>query len=259
MHPEERTVTDSLNELASKIERSSSSIISPSLWLGLYEDIRRVMGYSRDEDYHAAKVLSSLLHEAAVDARYVELRDVCEFLLHCSDICVTGGSESLERHVCSLETTCDCIVAVDGSTSLLLSYGIRPDVIVGDLDGSWQAILEAAKTAIVVAHGHGDNIATLRFMVPRLSAVHGTVQCEPAPYTSVIPGFTDGERALGLTILCGAKRIHVYGMNTREKVGWWSKPWLSQSVPAWSEKAHKLVIAEAVFRAFRVYAERSGI
>ncbi|ABM80799.1 6-hydroxymethylpterin diphosphokinase MptE-like protein [Hyperthermus butylicus] len=259
MCPEERTETDSLNELVSRIERRSSNIVSPSLWLELYEDIRRVMGYSRDGDCYAAKLLSTLLHEAATEARYVELREVCRLLASCSTICVTGGSESLEKWVHSLGSTCECIVAVDGSTSLLLGYGIKPDIVIGDLDGSWQATLEAARTAIVVVHGHGDNIAALRYMVPRLPAVHGTVQCEPTPYTSLVPGFTDGERALGLALLCGVESIHVYGMNVRERVGWWSKPWLNRSVPAWGEKARKLVIAEAVFKAFRVYAERNNI
>ena len=224
----------------------------------LLDAIRGSMGYSLREDCRAARILDRLLYEAVLEGRYRGISDVCR-IVQGRHACIAGGSESLEENIDGL-FGCERVVAVDGATTLLMQYGVIPDIVITDLDGSWHYIIEASRAgAIVVVHAHGDNIAALRGVVPRIESVAGTTQCMNTRLAYIAPGFTDGDRALGFTIVCGASQITLYGMNTRERVGWWSKPWLKKSIDPWPEKIRKLHIAEGMMRLFTVYALERGI
>lgn len=224
----------------------------------LLDAIRGTMGYSLREDCRAARILDWLLYEAVLEGRYRSIPSVCK-TIESRHVCIAGGSESLEDNIDQL-FGCEKIVAVDGATVLLMKYGLVPDIVVTDLDGSWHYIMEASRAgAIVVVHAHGDNIAALRGIVPRIENVAGTTQCMATRFATIAPGFTDGDRALGLAIACRASRVTLYGMNTRERVGWWSKPWLKKSIDPWPEKVRKLHIAEGMMRLFTVYALERGI
>ena len=173
-----------------------------------------------------------------------------------------GGSASLEDWAKrGYLDSCERILAVDGAARLALEYGLTPDIVVGDADGGFTPIIASSKLgAVVVLHAHGDNLWAVSYLVPILESFTITVQCNPyPPYTWVIPGFTDGERALGLALLCGVSRLRVYGMNIDEPIGWWSKPWLKSPVRPWDEKKLKLMIASIVFEAFRRLASIRGI
>lgn len=231
----------------------------PPLLLGeLLDAIRGFMGYSLREDCKAARILDWLLYEARLEGRYRSICEVCNIIRN-THVCIAGGSESLEKQVRLLHD-CERVIAVDGAVALLSSYGVRPDIIVTDLDGSWFYILEASKAgAVILVHAHGDNMAALRAVVPRIERVAGTVQCMVPELAYMVPGFTDGDRAFGLAVMCDASKVSLYGMNTRERVGWWSKPWLKKSIPPWPEKVRKLRIAEGMMRLFTAYALKKGI
>ncbi|HID41855.1 MAG TPA: DUF115 domain-containing protein [Pyrodictium sp.] len=194
----------------------------------LLDAIRGTMGYSLREDCRAARILDWLLYEAALEGRYRSIPSVCK-TIESRHVCIAGGSESLEDNIDQL-FGCEKIVAVDCATVLLMKHGLTPDIVVTDLDGSWYYIMEASRAgAIVVVHAHGDNIAALHGIVPRIENIAGTTQCMTTRFATMATGFTDGDRALGLAIACRASRVTLYGMNTRERVGWWSKPWLKKS------------------------------
>lgn len=221
------------------------------------------MGYNLNEDCRAARVLDSLLYEASIEGRYMPLRELCRQLSG-STVCIAGGSSSLSKSLRLVEA-CDHVVAADGAAGYLLSNALVPQVVVTDLDGSWQQLLEASsKGSAVVVHGHGDNIHALRFLVPRLQAVAGTVQCpHEGMFTEVVGGFTDGDRALFLVLKCGASTVLLVGMDTVQKTGAWSKPWLTEDVPPWPEKLAKLKVAEALIdlaqRASRTFAMEAAV
>ena len=59
-------------------------------------------------------------------------------------------------------------------------------------------------------------------------------------------GFTDGDKAVGLALGCGARRLVLAGMEFGGATGWWSKPWLSRSTRPWREKRVKLRFAERI-------------
>ncbi|WP_168371251.1 6-hydroxymethylpterin diphosphokinase MptE-like protein [Pyrodictium occultum] len=223
----------------------------------LLDAARGTMRYSLREDCLAARVLESLLYEALLEGRYTGVSEACS-LLRDKHVCLAGGAAGLEARLGELEG-CERLVAADGASALLLQNGFLPDIVVTDLDGSWHYLLEAGREgSIIVVHAHGDNVAALKALVPRLQRLAGTNQCMPGRYSSLAPGFTDGDRALGLAVLCGAARVTLYGMDTREPTGWWSKPWLRGSVKPWPEKARKLGIAGILARLFAAYARARG-
>ncbi len=237
--------------------RRSGLRLNHLYWLEVYDAIRGVMGYSWEADAEAATVLEELLYQAKLEGRLVSLEELCSILQ--DPVCIAGGSIELEQHVLQLYD-CGTVIAVDGATSLLHSCGIQPSVVVTDLDGSWNAILEASRRgAIVVVHGHGDNIHALKLLVPRLDHVMGTVQYPPRlGLAYVLGGFTDGDRAVALTLACG-RVPRLYGMKFTSNVGWWSKPWLKTSTTPWPSKRRKLEIGArltaAMLRAFKIATE----
>ncbi len=254
-----RTVRDSY------ITPGLSTVFPWSSVAGYIAYARSVLGFSKDDDCFAASELERLLYEAVLDGRYVYYTDVCQ-LLQNRTVCVTGGSESLELYVDRIDKMCNVIIAVDGSTTLLVESGIHPSVVIGDLDGRWSSLLEASRAgAVMIVHAHGDNIAAVRALVPLFHNVAGVSQCEDSVGVHSLPpiGFTDGDKALGLILLCssivGVKRVELFGMNFSEKVGWWSKPWLRDSVEPWREKTVKLGIGKRLVGLFVDELQRQGV
>ena len=96
------------------------------------------------------------------------------------------------------------VVAVEGySARKLATRGIKPDVVVTDLDFEPEWV---GAGRVVVAHVHGDNY----WRVPKRDGVY-TVQTWPRGCTFNISGFTDGDRAVYLAYYMGAERIAVSG------------------------------------------------
>jgi len=218
------------------------------------------MSYDRLSDCFAATVAEDLAYEALTEGRATSLREICRHLSS-GEVCIAGGSESLAKHIDEL-ISCNKIIAVDGATSLLLDNGVVPNVVVSDLDGRLEHILKASRDSQLVIHVHGDNYPqVIQFSKSvRPSHVIYTHQCPVGgTYSVYIPGFTDGERALALSILCRANKVILYGMRTWERVGYWSKPWLKSSSVPWPVKRRKLVIAEFFIRLFTLYGIKEGI
>ena len=97
--------------------------------------------------------------------------------------------------------------------SALDHYSGRVDMIVSDLDGPIQKIIDQ-EDSIKVIHAHGDNIQKLREVVPRIKGtILGTTQSIPVRAVKNIGGFTDGDRSVIMASLLGAKRIFIYGFD----------------------------------------------
>lgn len=215
------------------------------------------MGLSRLDDCLAASLAESLAYDALLEGRLSGLDELCGLV---GDVvCIAGGSASLADHVDELRG-CSSVVAVDGATSLLLSRGVGPSIIVTDLDGRWSDLLHASRLgAYMVVHVHGDNRAAASLLAPRFERVMFTTQCPGrGRYSVFIPGFTDGERAFALALLCKPALIRLYGMRVWEPVGWWSKPWLRGPAEPWPAKKRKLVFAGFFFSLFAALGRRLG-
>ncbi|MEM0140687.1 MAG: hypothetical protein QXN66_01435 [Thermoplasmatales archaeon] len=108
---------------------------------------------------------------------------------------------------------------VDGfvivADSALNYYSGNCSMVVTDLDGPVEKIVEGK--FIKVVHAHGDNIDKLAQFVPRMKGlVLGTTQSVPVGAIRNIGGFTDGDRSVIMALLMGAKEVNVFGFDFNE-------------------------------------------
>ncbi|MGC8727430.1 MAG: hypothetical protein ACP5RG_05460 [Thermoplasmata archaeon] len=102
--------------------------------------------------------------------------------------------------------------------SALKNFKGRADMIVSDLDGPIEKIIQN-ENAIKVIHAHGDNIDKMIEFVPLIKGiVLGTTQSIPFEPVKNIGGFTDGDRAIIMGKIMGAKIVKVYGFNWDDPV-----------------------------------------
>ena len=181
-------------------------------WEPIYQKILNDFGFSREEDERSAQLLSELLEEKSDSLLPLEkLRSIIED----KEVIVCGKAPRLSKDVVKLQTKREkVIVAADGATTTLLSQGITPHVIVSDLDGVIDDIIEAnERCAVIVVHAHGDNITKLKIYVPQLTKILGTTQSRPLSNVFNFGGFTDGDRAVYLAKELGAKKINIIGFD----------------------------------------------
>ncbi|MDM7935087.1 MAG: DUF115 domain-containing protein [Methanothrix sp.] len=177
-------------------------------WEPLYLAILDDLGFSREADEEAAALLQSLLLGRE------DILDRIDERVRGRDVVVCGNAPSLEEELEGLLVGERSILAADGAAAVLLRCGIVPDVLVTDLDGPIEAILEADRRgALVVVHAHGDNQDALRRYVPLLGGVLGTAQCRPPEGLYNFGGFTDGDRCVFLARELGAASIHLVGFD----------------------------------------------
>ncbi len=109
------------------------------------------------------------------------------------------------------------LIAVEGYTARrLLRLGLKPDLVVTDLDFEPEALFEL--DSVILAHAHGDNIDVFLRLCPKLKKVIPTVQVWPKCPSLLVPGFTDGDRAVYLAYYMGARVIRIYGFNPNKPV-----------------------------------------
>jgi uncharacterized Rossmann fold enzyme len=181
-------------------------------WEPIYKEILNDFGFSREEDESSAQLLSEFLKEKGNSVLTLrKLRNIIKD----KEVIVCGKAPRLLDDITKLRPKKkEVIVAADGATSTLLSRGITPHVIVSDLDGAMDDIIEAnERCAIVVVHAHGDNITKLKSYVPQLKKIIGTTQSRPLSNVFNFGGFTDGDRAIYLANHLGAKEIGIIGFD----------------------------------------------
>jgi hypothetical protein len=187
-------------------------------WLRFYDNIRRKLGYSIIEDQNAARILSKL-----IKGKEVQLDKVKEIIYN-KNVFVIGAGPSLESFNSYDLIKEYPIIAADGATEALLRNGIKPSIVVTDLDGNSKALLEASKLgSIMIIHAHGDNINRMLNLVPKFKNCIGTTQVKPFDNIYNFGGFTDGDRAVFLANKFFAKSIILIGMDFGNKIGTYSK------------------------------------
>lgn len=194
------------------------------LWDPIYQQILDDFGFSRERDEEAAELLSGLLRERK---RCLEdaIRLVCG-----RTVIVCGNGPSLNQGLDVLPRQDYIFIAADGATETLLNRSIIPQIIVTDLDGPFDAILQANKMgSIIVVHAHGDNIDAIREKAPQLKNQIGTTQSRPLENVYNFGGFTDGDRCVFLAKYLGAAEIRLVGFDfnddrvtprKRKKLSW---------------------------------------
>ena len=205
-------------------------------------DIVRRLGLDATADRRATDLLTSILQPIDPNPLLTKLSDI----ISGKQVIVCGAGPSLKRQIESFSDTEESVLVVaDGATSVMLELGLHCDVVVTDLDGDVDHLIEAEKNgSLLIVHAHGDNIERVKSIVPRLGAVLGSTQVEPTDRAFLWGGFTDGDRACHVACDYAPERIILAGMDFGDTVGKWSKPEHDSHFLAGERKRIKLEIAE---------------
>lgn len=221
-----------------------SWVIDKKKWLKWYNYIKKTINLTFELDQKATNLLSKLLKEKNT----VEFGDLLSKFSNFKKAAVIGAGPSLEKSITKIKSLdkFTAVVSSNGATSFLIENDMIPHIVVTDLDGKIQDIINANKRgALTVIHAHGDNIGYLKKYVRFFSGeVVGSTQVEPRPFVYNFGGFTDGDRGVFLVSHLNIKKVMLIGMDFGNVVGKYSKPWLKNSQPALEIKRKKLEIAK---------------
>lgn len=215
-------------------------------WSIYYKEILDDFGFSREDDENTAQVLDEILSQEGC----LTLDDLSKIVGFSDKHIVFGAGPSVKKHIQFVKKEFDLknyvLIASDGATSALIEEKVAPDIIVTDLDGNMDDILLAnLRGANMVVHSHGDNLKQIVQFTPFFTNVLGTTQSQPVGNLYNFGGFTDGDRAIFLSVALGACEIHLAGMDFGEIVTKYSRPNLPDIVgPADEIKRKKLQYAE---------------
>lgn len=177
-------------------------------WLPVYREILAERGWSEEDDRTTVRVLKAVTVNSDLMADY-ELEGRIG-----PTASVFGNAPCLEDDIRTLEPR-GTLIASGSSVGRLMAVGIRPDIVVTDLDGDLEPQLEAsAGGAVTLIHGHGDNGDLVRSFAHLFRGpVVLTTQSVPENTVYNFGGFTDGDRAVCTARACGAKEVLLFGFD----------------------------------------------
>ena len=186
-------------------------------WESKYRDILKDFGYSRNKDTQSAKLLNSLLQKKTPS---IGIRD----LIKDKPVFVIGAGPSLPSCISILKRHKEITkIVADGATKAIIENGLRPDIVVTDLDGDIKSLKKVGRTnTIMVVHAHGDNSERIN-LVKYFKNCIGTTQTKPIGKVNNFGGFTDGDRCVFLADYFKAKKIILLGMDFGTRIGKYSK------------------------------------
>jgi len=186
-------------------------------WESKYREILKDFGYSRKKDTQSCKLLDSLLPKKT---RIAEIKDLIEK----KPVFVVGAGPSLPSSISILKKHKKITkIVADGATKAIIENGLKPDIVVTDLDGDIKSLKKAGRTnTIMVVHAHGDNSEKIHF-VKNFKNCIGTTQTKPLGKVHNFGGFTDGDRCVFLANHFKAKKIILLGMDFGTRIGKYSK------------------------------------
>lgn len=186
-------------------------------WDSKYLEIASEFGYNKANDRKSASMLNSILKKRF---SLLKLRKII-----CGhSVFVIGAGPSLSSALPVLKKYKSVLkICADTAITPLLKNGIRPDIVVTDLDGNLDLLKRTGNTeSIFVVHAHGDNIDRLEF-VKNFKNCIGTTQTEKIGKIYNFGGFTDGDRCVFLANFFGASKIFLFGMDFGVKIGMYSE------------------------------------
>jgi len=186
-------------------------------WESKYREILKDFGYSGKKDTQSCKLLDSLLPKKTWIA---EIKDLIEK----KPVFVVGAGPSLPSSISILKKHKKITkIVADGATKAIIENGLKPDIVVTDLDGDIKSLKKAGRTnTIMVVHAHGDNSEKIHF-VKNFKNCIGTTQTKPLGKVHNFGGFTDGDRCVFLANHFKAKKIILLGMDFGTRIGKYSK------------------------------------
>ena len=188
-------------------------------WFPYYQDVRKKMGYSTEEDQKAAYILSNLIKRKFLDPKILDKK------IRGKQILIIGAGPNLDLYTSFIKKNRSFVkIVADGAVKFLIENNIKPDIVVTDLDGDSRFLVKAEKLgAIMVIHAHSDNVDLMRKYIPKFRKIIGTTQVMPVEHVYNFGGFTDGDRCVFLAEEFGAKDIVLVGMLFDDSIGPYSK------------------------------------
>ena len=186
-------------------------------WEQKYKEILKEFNYDIKKDIRSARILNMILKDE------FPLKKL-ERKIKNKNVFVIGAGPSLDKIVPVLKEFRNITkIVANGATKALVENKIKPDIIVTDLDGSWEFLKKAASNnSIMVVHSHGDNIEKLPVSIGFRYCI-GTTEGKPFGKIRNFGGFTDGDRCVFLARYFGARKIILFGMDFGTTVGRYSK------------------------------------
>ncbi|MCC7553389.1 MAG: DUF115 domain-containing protein [Methanobacteriaceae archaeon] len=200
-----------------------------NIWENYYKKILKDFNFSKEDDEKSANSLSNLLNEP------LRLKDLKSKSKKSKKSIVFGAGPSLDKHINLIKNYNDLddyiLIAADGATTALLKENITPDIIVTDLDGKIEDLIEANKNgSLMVIHGHGNNEDEIKKYLNKFKNILGTTQSRPIRNLYNFGGFTDGDRAVFLASKLNSKKIILAGMDFGNVVTKYSRPNLKNNL-----------------------------
>ena len=186
-------------------------------WESKYKEILKDFGYSRKRDNQSCKLLDSLLTKKI---SIIKIRDLIEN----KPVFVVGAGPSLPSCISILKKHKKVTkIVADGATKAIIENGLKPDIVVTDLDGDMISLKKTGRTnTIMVVHAHGDNSEKIH-LIKNFKNCIGTTQAKPIGKVNNFGGFTDGDRCVFLANYFNAKKIILLGMDFGTRIGRYSK------------------------------------
>jgi uncharacterized Rossmann fold enzyme len=209
-------------------------------WFPYYQDIRKKMGYSTEEDQKAAYILSDLIKRKFLDPKILDKK------IRGKRVLAIGAGPNLDLYTSFIKKNRSFVkIVADGAVKFLIENNIKPDIVVTDLDGDPRFLVKAEKLgAIMIIHAHGDNIDLMKKFIPKFRKIVGTTQVMPVEHVYNFGGFTDGDRCVFLAEEFGAKDIVLIGMLFDNKIG----PYSKEIIDNVKVKREKLQIAKKLLQ-----------
>jgi uncharacterized Rossmann fold enzyme len=208
--------------------------------------IRRTLGLSNDDE----RIISQWIKRGLDNPRPVNLSDLFSYPIA---VCF-GAGPNLEEHIeqyLEIKTKNHQIITVDGATKLSMEYGVKPDIILSDLDGlDFKDLTYLADYSTIMILAHSDNNKQLEQLLDGMITRKNIIFCtqgKPIGNWVNTLGFTDGDRAIALCVQNEIKVLplgfDLYG----NIIGKASKPHYNNHQPIDERKRVKLFIAEKIF------------
>ncbi|WP_337860368.1 6-hydroxymethylpterin diphosphokinase MptE-like protein [Ferroplasma sp.] len=171
-------------------------------WFPLYLQITDSLGINRNMDYRSSLILKKFMHNEDILLEKYRGRNAF----------VVGNGPNM-KNIGEIISEGYVIVADSAIESYITMYGY-PDIIVTDLDGNIDSIVDAYnKGSIVLVHAHGDNIEAIKKYAQIFQHGIATTQNIPMKYLYNYGGFSDGDRSAFLADELGAPVITLLGFD----------------------------------------------
>jgi len=190
-------------------------------WNSRYQEILKEFNYDKRKDLDSAALLDSILGEENHMEKILKM-------IQNQNVFVVGAGPSLSNAIPVLQPLKKIVkIVADSAVKPMIENGIKPDIIVTDLDGDEKTFKRIGKLeSYFVVHAHGDNISKLN-LVEHFKNCIGTTQTKPFGKIHNFGGFTDGDRAVFLASYFKAKKIILFGMDFGKRIGKFSNTKLS--------------------------------